>query len=113
MYIPKIDDCLKLLTDEEFNDFVAINFSDFFESRSEELNLRKGVKSLYIFLTTSDEIENHFQSQIIQIILYIVIMLRFWTFFDPELQLINTKPMILNKLKELLNELKKFKVWQC
>ena len=28
--------------------------------------------------------------------------------FDPELQLIKTKPMIKNKLKELLNELKKF-----
>ena len=31
-------------------------------------------------------------------------------FFDPELQLIDTKPEIKNKLKELLNELKKFKV---
>ena len=30
--------------------------------------------------------------------------------FDPELKLINTKPMIKNKLKELSNELKKFKV---
>ena len=30
--------------------------------------------------------------------------------FDPELQLINTKPLIKNKLKELLSELKKFKV---
>ena len=30
--------------------------------------------------------------------------------FDPELQLINTKPKIKNKLKGLLNELKKFKV---
>ena len=30
--------------------------------------------------------------------------------FDPELQLINPKPMIKNKLKELLSELKKFKV---
>ena len=30
--------------------------------------------------------------------------------FHPELQLINTKPMIKNKLKELLSELKKFKV---
>ena len=30
--------------------------------------------------------------------------------FDPELQLINTKPVIKNKLKELLSELKKFKV---
>ena len=30
--------------------------------------------------------------------------------FDPELQLINTKPMVKNKSKELLIELKKFKV---
>ena len=27
--------------------------------------------------------------------------------FDPELQLINTKPLIKNKMKELLSELKK------
>ena len=31
--------------------------------------------------------------------------------FDLELQLINTKPTIKNKLKELLNELEKFKVY--
>ena len=31
---------------------------------------------------------------------------------DPELQLINTKPMIKNKLKELQSELKKFKFRQ-
>ena len=30
--------------------------------------------------------------------------------FDPELQLISTKPIIKNKLKELLSDLKKFKV---
>ena len=30
--------------------------------------------------------------------------------FDPQLQLINTETMIKNKLKELLSELKKFKV---
>ena len=30
--------------------------------------------------------------------------------FYPELQLINTKPIIKNKLEELLSELKKFKV---
>ena len=30
--------------------------------------------------------------------------------FNPELQLINTKPEIKNKLKGLLNELRKFKV---
>ena len=28
--------------------------------------------------------------------------------FHPDLQLINTKPMIKNKVKELLSELKKF-----
>ena len=37
-------------------------------------------------------------------------MLRFLRIFDSELQLINTKPIIKNKLKELLSELKKFKV---
>ena len=30
--------------------------------------------------------------------------------FDPELQLLNTKPMIKHKLKEFLSELKKFKI---
>ena len=30
--------------------------------------------------------------------------------FETELQLINTKPMIKNKLKELLSEVKNFKV---
>ena len=30
--------------------------------------------------------------------------------FDPKLQLVNTKPVIKNKLKEWLDELKKFKV---
>ena len=28
MYIPKIDDHLEILTDEEANNFVAINFSE-------------------------------------------------------------------------------------
>ena len=30
--------------------------------------------------------------------------------FDPELQVINTKPMIKNKLKEFLSKLKKSKI---
>ena len=30
--------------------------------------------------------------------------------FDPDLQLINTKPMIKNKIKELLGGLKKLKI---
>ena len=40
-------------------------------------------------------------NQILQIIL---------TLFDPELQFIKTKSEIKNKLKVLLNELRKFKV---
>ena len=36
--------------------------------------------------------------------------MRILNIFDLELQLINTKTMIKNKLKDLLSELKKFKV---
>ena len=32
LYIPKIDDHIKILTDEEVKDFVAINFSKYFKS---------------------------------------------------------------------------------
>ena len=34
----------------------------------------------------------------------------FLNHFDPKLQLINTKPVIKKNLKELLSQLKKFKV---
>ena len=51
-YIPKIDDYLKILTDEEVKDFAAINFS---EKRREEGNLRKVARLLCTFLTTPDE----------------------------------------------------------
>ena len=56
-YIPTIDDYLKIVSDEEVKDFVAINFSDYFRSTKEEENLIKVYKSLYIFLTTPDEVE--------------------------------------------------------
>ena len=46
LYIPKIDDYLEILTDEEVKDCVAINFS---ESIKEEQNLRKVAKLLYSF----------------------------------------------------------------
>ena len=46
LYIPKIDDHLKFLTDEEVEDFAAINFSEYFKSVREEQNLRKVAKSL-------------------------------------------------------------------
>ena len=60
--IPTIDNYLKILTDEEVKAFVAINFSEYFKSIREEQNLRKVAKSLYIFLTTPDEVEKYVQS---------------------------------------------------
>ena len=59
MYIPKIDRCLKILTDEEVKDFVAISFSEYFKTIREEHNLRKVAKSLYIFLIIPDEVEKY------------------------------------------------------
>ena len=50
LFIPKIDDYLKSLTDEEVRDFVAKNFSEYFKSIREEQNLRKVVKS-FLFLS--------------------------------------------------------------
>ena len=109
LYIPKIDDYLKILADEQVKDFVAINFSEYFKSTREELNLRKVTKSLYVFPTTADEVEKYVQSNSSDncIHLYNVNILNI---FDPELQPINTKLMIKNKLNELLSELKKLKV---
>ena len=46
LYIPKIDDYLKFLTDEGVKDFIAINFSEYLKPVKEEQNLRKVVKSL-------------------------------------------------------------------
>ena len=97
------------MTDEDAKDFVAINFSEYFKSIRQEQNLRKVSKSLYIFLTTPDEIEKYMQSNSFNNCIHrynIEILI----IFDPELQLINTKPMIKNKLKELLSELKMFKI---
>ena len=60
---------LKILTDDEVKDFVAISFSEYFKSTieklnsklSEEQNLRKVDESLYIFLTTLDEVEKYIE----------------------------------------------------
>ena len=74
--------------------------------------LEKTAESLYIYLTTSDEVEKYFQmmqsSSSDNCICHFDI--KILKFFSPELQLVNTKPIIKNKLKELLCELKKFKV---
>ena len=104
LYIPKTDDYLKVLTDEEVKDFVAMIFSENFKSIREEQNLRKVAKSLYIFLTTPDEVEkyveitqsnssdnciHHYNVEVLNIC-------------DPEFQLINTKPIIKNQIKRML-----------
>ena len=80
----------------------------------EEQNVRNVAESLYIFLATPDKIEkygkmlesnfsdtceHHYNIKILNL-------------FDPELQLINTKPMIKSKSKEFLSELKKLKFRQ-
>ena len=40
LHIPKIDDYLKILTDEEVEDFAAINFNEYFKSIREKQNLK-------------------------------------------------------------------------
>ena len=40
-YIPKINNYLEILTDEEVKDLEAINFSEYFKSTTEKQNLRK------------------------------------------------------------------------
>ena len=105
-YITKIDDYLKILTDEKVKDFVSINFNEDFKSIREEFNLRKVAKLLYIFLKTHNEVEKYVQSNSSDNCIhhYNVEILHL---FDSELQMINTKPVIKNKLRELLSELKK------
>ena len=59
LHIPKIDNYLKILTDEEVKDFVVISFNEYFKSIREGQNLRKVAKSN--FLTTTDEVEKYVQ----------------------------------------------------
>ena len=57
LYIPKIDDYLKILIDNEVKDFVAVNFSEYLKSTKEKLlsklkeeqNLRKVVNCFIFF----------------------------------------------------------------
>ena len=57
-------------------DFIVINFSEYYNSIKEEQNLSKVAKSLYVFLATPDEREKSVQSNC-SVIVYITIMLRF------------------------------------
>ena len=59
LYIAKIYDYLKILTDKGVEDFAAINFREYFKSVTEEQNVRKVTKLLYIFLTTPDKVEKY------------------------------------------------------
>ena len=66
LYIPKIGGYLKIMTDNEVEDFVVINFDKYFKSVRDKLysqlrekqNYRNIVESLFIFLTTPDKVEN-------------------------------------------------------
>ena len=96
------------MTDESVKDFVTINFSEYFQSIREGDNFRKVAKSLYIFLTTPDKVEKYVQSNSSNNYIHhnnVEIL----NIFDSELQLINTKPIIKNKFKEFLSELKKLR----
>ena len=62
LHVPKIDEHLKALTDDEVKDFASINFSEYFKSIREEQNLTQVAKLIYIFLTTPDEVGKYVQS---------------------------------------------------
>ena len=105
--IPKIDYYLKILTNVEVKDFVAINFSEYFKTIKEEQNFTEFAKLLYIFLRTPDEVEKYMESIFSDNCVrhYNVNILNL---FHPELQVINSKRVVKNKLDEFLSELKKF-----
>ena len=105
LYIPKIDDYLKVLSDKEVKDFAAINFREYFKLVRGNKNLRIVAKLLHIFLTTPNEVENYLQSTFSDNCRHCY-NVEILNIFDLELQLINSKPMIKIKLKELLSELK-------
>ena len=67
LYIPKIGDCLKILTVDKVKYFVVKGFGEYFKftieklysELSEEESLRKVDELLYIFLATPDDIEKY------------------------------------------------------
>ena len=76
---------------------------------SEEQNPRKVAELLDRFLTTPNEVGKYSKTLLLNssdkyVHRYNIEILNL---FDPEVQLINTKPMIKNKLKELLRKLGK------
>ena len=112
LHVSKINNYLKILTDDEMEDFVVINAGEYFKSTKEKLysklcdkqSIRKVAESLYIFLTTSNEVEKYAKMMQSNAFDSCVHHYNIETFnlFGRELQLINTKPMNKRKLKELL-----------
>ena len=71
---------------------------------NEEQNLRKVPKLLYIFLTTPDDVEKYAKMMLSNssdncVHRYNIEILNL---FDPELQTINTKPIIKKKIKRIV-----------
>ena len=112
LHISKIGDYLIILADEKVEDlYFKSTRKKLYFKLNEEQNLRKVAKLLYIFLTRPDEVEKY--AKMIQsnssdncVHCYNIMILNL---FDPKLKLINTKPMINKKIKELLSELKNIK----
>ena len=119
MYIPKIGDSLKILTDDEVRDFAVMNFSVYikftrqkvYSKQSGEQNFRKVAESLCLS-KIPDEVQKHVEmmqsSYSDNCICHYNI--KILNLFDQELQLINTKLIIKNKFSKLLSDFKKFKV---
>ena len=105
LYIPKIDDKLQILTDEEVKDFedrILVSILNLQRKLYSKLNkkqsLRKVVKLLCISPKTSHQVEKYVQSYSSDncIQFYNVEIL---SLFDPELELKNVEYAIKNKLK--------------
>ena len=100
--ILKIDNYLKILTDEEVKDFVVISLSEYFKfsgeklhsKLTEETNFRKLMNfwqhlvkySKIMQSKSSDKYAHRYSIEILNL-------------FNVEIQLMNTKPMIKSKLK--------------
>ena len=93
------------MTNKKVKDFLVINFSEYFKSITEE----QVAKSLYIFLSTPDEVEKYVQSNSSDNCIHHY-NIEILNLFDAEFQMITAKSVVKNKLKELLSELKNFKL---
>ena len=118
MYIQKVDLYKNLdwrwserFCSHKFDESFKFLRKKLYSKLSEEQNLRRLDESFYIFLATPDKVGNYVEmmqsgsSDNCQCHCNIKVL----NLFDPELQLINTNPVIKNKLK-LFSDLKKFKL---